>query len=198
MNLQVEEWSEKGLKSFEKHDYNSAIDCLFEAIKIDPNYFIAWFRLGVTYFQKEEYEQALTCHFRAWELNPEAITEYDIIACYDKLLALNIKDFESWRKMGDFFFHKGVYEKAIECYDRALDAKKPSDSSIILNRIYINKGVQFLGKTNYVIVDGDHLKYLMSKVEGAKNQISSEDCEKLKEIENIYKKSMKKLKDREN
>jgi len=142
MKEEAEIWSKKGLEYMDNREYKGAIWSLSKAIEINPDLGEAWFRLGVVYFQREEFEKALVCHLKVWYINPELRgIEHDIITCYDKLVEIKSKDFNTWRLIGDFYFLKGVYKLAVECYDKALAIGKPSKSSVKLNMIWTNKGI---------------------------------------------------------
>lgn len=245
MRDEAEERNKEGLDYIERGEYNNAIVSLSKAIEINPDFFDAWFRLGIAYKHKQDYENALICNIKGWEINPDSPVEHDILECYNELIELNSKSFNVWWIIGDFFFTKGVYEKALECYDKTIDIIRLSNSSIKLNKLYIKKGIAFynigeldsavnsydraleidntdeiarknkmkllneinkkkrcstcgaplnlkvgklLGERQYVIVDIEHLRFLMKKVNGAGDSESSYEYEKFKKIEANYTK----------
>ncbi len=245
MRNKIEESFKEGLRYIEKDEYNNAIDCLNKAVEIDPDFFEAWFRLGVAYFYKQDYENALICNLKAWVIRPDSSIEYDVFQCYNKLVELNSKNLNVWRKTGDFLFKRGVYKKALECYDRTIDIVRLSNSSFKLNEIFIKKGQifydmgeldsainsydkalevdrtdeiaikykmkllkeinkkkrcsecgaplklkvgQLIGDRMYVIVDVEHLRFLMGKINGNIDSGSSYELQKFRKIEENYKK----------
>ncbi len=143
MRNEAERCFEEGLVYIEQEEYNSAISSLCKAVEINPNFFEAWFRLGVAYKYKRDYEKALICNIKGWEINQNSPIENDIFECYNELIELNSKNFKVWYKMGDFQSKIGMYEKAIESYDRTIDILRRSNSSIKLNKIHTKKGIAF-------------------------------------------------------
>jgi len=141
MRDKAEEFSKEGLAYIEQGEYDNAIVSLSKAVEINPGFFEAWFRLGVAYRHKQDYENALICNLKAWEVNPDSsYIDADIFDCYNKLVVLNSKNYHVWWKIAEYFSIKGVYEEALECYDRAIDIIRLSNSSINPSELFIKKG----------------------------------------------------------
>lgn len=139
---EINQWINDGQRFIEQNDYRNAIDVLSLVIERDPDNFVSWFKLGVAYFESQDYVNALLSHIKAWCISPGYI-EFDVIKSYEKLVEMQSKNFIAWVNAGDFWYQKGVYEKALECYDRSLDSTMSKDTHVALSSIWTKKGVIF-------------------------------------------------------
>lgn len=83
-----------------KGNFQEAIRCLKEAIRIDPHYAAAFAYLGDTYLEKGLYDKA--------------------IGCYKSAIAFAPDDRENYLYLGETLTKKGLLDEAIESYRQAV------------------------------------------------------------------------------
>lgn len=82
-----------GVNYYDKQQYNNAIDCFLEAIKIDPNFSPSYYNLGVLYEYYGNNEKA--------------------IAAYKNILKLNSNDAEASYKIAQLSYKQKNYKVAL-------------------------------------------------------------------------------------
>ena len=102
----------KGLKHYNKCEYENAIENYTKAIKINSNYAGAYNNRGNIYYNKGEYDKA--------------------IMDYNEEIRLNHNYTEAYNNKGNIYYNKGEYDKAIMDYYRAIDIN-PNNTEIYYN-----------------------------------------------------------------
>ena len=120
-----------------------ALDAYDQAIRIDPEYTLAWknkkdilFEIegGIDFLEASqivtilESDQALKINpedFDTWMNKGEALDYLDryeeSIEAYDQALKINSEDIDAWMKKGDALYHLDRYEEGRAAYNQALD-----------------------------------------------------------------------------
>lgn len=84
--------------------YEQAILAYQEALKINPDFYRAWYNLGMSYQSIGEYEQAIEAYRKGLSINPDAAL--------------------AWNNLGTAYYRLNQYDEAIAAYRKALD-KQP-------------------------------------------------------------------------
>ena len=128
----------KGFGYLENGDYDSAIEAFTQAIKLDPNFAMAYNSRGNVYANTNAWE-SLHMHLTTFEdfmkipiclsslLNSEPYPtsyvkgDYDLaIADYTQAIRLEPNFTAAYTNRGDAYVHKGDYDRAITDYESAL------------------------------------------------------------------------------
>lgn len=122
---------EKGFELYNQNDFNGAIECFNDAIRINPNYVSAWNGLGCVENYRRNFDKAI---------------EY----CY-KAIELDENSSDSWNNLGYAYSYKGNFDRAIECYKKSIEIN-PLDavSQINLGNVYDSLGNHDLAITFYL------------------------------------------------
>jgi len=67
----AEEWFYKGVDLYDQGNYDEAIKCYDEAIKLNPQYAEAWSSKGNALVNQGDYDEAIKCYDEAIKLNPQ-------------------------------------------------------------------------------------------------------------------------------
>ena len=119
-------------------NYEGAIECYQEALKLNPKNANAFFGMGFRQKNLKDEVKAIESFHKALEINPnfaECYNQSGIIACeaglYDKALEaftqaikLDSKNTLYHSNMGIAYHMLGKYEDALACYDKALEIDK--------------------------------------------------------------------------
>ena len=115
-------------------DYDNAIRCFSEAIRIEPNSAPAYYMRGLSYYYKGKEDLAMADFTKAIELDPKNVdayyyrgvshyyrSEFDLsIADYNKALELNPNYSDAHCDLGLVFYETKKYEDALSHYDTAV------------------------------------------------------------------------------
>ena len=110
---------------------------LDDALKINPEFALAWHNRGITFAELEEYEEAVECYDEAIQLDPELDDTWhkkgmalyylskfkEAITCYNEAIMLNSDSPDSWHNKGMTFEQLGKHAEAATCYDQAIRLK---------------------------------------------------------------------------
>ncbi|MCK4757572.1 MAG: tetratricopeptide repeat protein, partial [Thermoplasmata archaeon] len=119
---------------FNSGNYKKAIEYYDNALKMKPNYDIAWIMKGNVLSAMERFEEAAGCFKKALEVNPDSeeswynlgaiyynLQKFDEeIQCYDRALDINPNFTKAWNNKGATLHEQGKFEEAVLCYDRVL------------------------------------------------------------------------------
>lgn len=94
-------WSEKGFELYSKNDFKGAVECFNSAVKINPNYAVAWAGLGCVANYQREFDKAIEYCYKAAELDKNSSS--------------------TWNNLGYAYSYKGNLERAVECYKQAIE-----------------------------------------------------------------------------
>ena len=109
----------------EKHDhYESAVKCYTEALKLNPQMFVAYHNRGIIYSDKGEYDAALQDFSKAIEINSD--------------------DANAYRSRGIVYSDKGEYDAALQDFSKAIEMN-PDEA----DAYYDDRGVVYLRKGEY-------------------------------------------------
>ncbi|MEQ8187823.1 MAG: tetratricopeptide repeat protein [Candidatus Eremiobacterota bacterium] len=113
----------KALRLYSHGDYEKAIDCYDEALKIDRDFASAWHGMGDCFQMLKKYDEA--------------------IKCYDKSLAVDNKYTESMYDKGLCLMLIKKYDSAIACFDRVIELDP------VFSSAFYNKGKILYEKNDY-------------------------------------------------
>lgn len=154
-SLTAYEWLSKGIQRYNKADLDGAIAAYTSALKLDPNYDLAYYDRGLAYYDKGDYDSAIADYDKAIKINPRGAVIYNnrgtawdhkhdpdkAIANYNKALDLNPNYADAYINRGIAYRNKGDHTKALADYDRALGIN-PNDIKALNNRgnVYLEIG----------------------------------------------------------
>ena len=126
-----------GRKAFEGGRYDEALRSFNEALRLKPEYDVAWILRGHTLRKMGDLEGALQCFAQALRSNAEseegwmglAATLHELrrnreeIEAYDQLLKLRPRSVEAWINRGAALHETKDYPGALACYDKVLSLR---------------------------------------------------------------------------
>ncbi len=138
-----------------KHDYDKSITEFTEAIRIDPDYWEAYYDRASSYYAKGCYDNALADYAKLIELRPDFPGAYysrgvtfekkgnyrDAIIDFTKAIELDPSMAESYNDRGNAYKDKGELDKAIADYNKAIEINpKFLSPQFNLGNIHYEKG----------------------------------------------------------
>lgn len=141
----------KGKKYFELKDYNKALACFEEAIKINPNCAEAYNERGKTFVMLKDFDRALRSYTIATSFSPDFtevwMNKADVLMvlgmyeeasrCFDEITRIEPENEKMWLVKGTFMANINLLTSALECFDKALrinpqsaEAKSKRDDTI--------------------------------------------------------------------
>jgi len=138
----------KGGVYYDLKEYDKALECYDEALKLDKTYVTAYNNKGNIYANLKKYDKALECYNKAIELDSEYasayynkgylyynLKEYDkALEWYDKAIEVDNEYVYAYNGKGYVYEGLKEYEKALEWYDKAVEV----DENYVL--AYRNRG----------------------------------------------------------
>ena len=117
--------------------YEEAIAAYDKALKIKPDYHLAWDGRGVALNELGRYEEAIAAYDKALKIKPDfheawnnrgvtlnKLGRYkEAIAAYDKAIEIKPDKYLAWHGRGNILEKLGRYKEAIAAYDKALEIK---------------------------------------------------------------------------
>jgi tetratricopeptide (TPR) repeat protein len=127
----------RGEKSYRNGDFNAAIRCFTEAIRLKPEFADAYRDRGMAYEKKDDHDKAIADYNEAIRLRPHYAAAYDsrgnaydnkgeydrAIADYREAIRLNPHDASPYYNRGIALARKGDFDKAIADYTEAIRLK---------------------------------------------------------------------------
>jgi len=146
----------EGSYYFNAGDYERAIRCCDEALKVDPTYVDAWLTKGAAYVNLCRYKKALKCYEKAAALNPEDAQAWagradvlryegrprEALVYYEKALALDSVNTGYLAGKGDALIEGGSYDEGAAILDDAAEASPTAWT-------YYYRGLGALGRGRY-------------------------------------------------
>jgi tetratricopeptide (TPR) repeat protein len=138
---------EKGKRLLEAGEHDAAIAAFSRAIRLKPDYYVAFFSRGTAYLRKGEHDKAIADFSEAIRLKPdyaEAFNnrgnayarkdEFDkAIADYSEAIRLKPDDHMAFNNRGTAYLGKGEHDRAIADYSEAIRLK-PDYAEAFFNR----------------------------------------------------------------
>jgi len=127
-------WYAKGIVLSKLKRYQEAIDCFDRATSIDVNFKKAWFEKGAAFDNLEEYEKAIACYDKTIWITLNVVNNsyrivsgnhefpYEIVRT-EGIRNIGIEYVFAWIDKGLILAKLGQYQKAIECYDKAISTR---------------------------------------------------------------------------
>jgi len=147
----------QGFEKGERGDYDGAIADYTEAIRLNPNYAMAYNNRGFAYFHKGDYDRAIVDFTQAIRIDPNYAMAYNnrgfaynrkgdydrAIANYTQALRIDPNYALAYRNRGISYHNKGDYDLAIADANTSLRIR-PNDAYTLHTR-----GYAYLGKRDY-------------------------------------------------
>ncbi|OIO21132.1 hypothetical protein COV61_04480 [Candidatus Micrarchaeota archaeon CG11_big_fil_rev_8_21_14_0_20_47_5] len=125
----------KGNDSYEKGDYEKAIEAYNTAIILNPTFSEAYFNRGLCYYNLKKFDKAVSDYSKAAEFDPKNAVIYNnrgdayyrqqnfdsAIVDYDKAITLNGRYLKAYYNRGLAYACQQEYEKAVEDFDMVID-----------------------------------------------------------------------------
>ena len=129
-----EQCVDDGIAFYDAGKYKEAIEAYNNAIRLDPNYAIAYNNRGNTYDDLKEYAKAIEDYNRAIDLNPRLAEAYfnrgntyrdlkeytKAIEDYNRAIDLNPRYAYAYYGRGLIYYYLNDYQRAIQDFDYAL------------------------------------------------------------------------------
>lgn len=147
-------WHLLGVLSYQKNSFDTSINQIEKAIKLNPNVASFYSNIGLAYHQKSQFKRAIRNFKKAIELNPnypEAFNNLanslradskknskEALACYKRALELKADYPEALNNLGNLLVENDSYEKAIKYYKEAL-RYDPQYADVFYNIGYLCK-----------------------------------------------------------
>ncbi|BAZ21868.1 TPR repeat-containing protein [Kalymmatonema gypsitolerans NIES-4073] len=124
----------QGDESFEKKQYNAAINHYNQALKLNSKDADTYYKRGLAYYHLGNYEKAIADYTQVIQINPYygkvytklGLARYHLgdyegaIADYTQAIRINPNDAVAYRNRADIRYHVGDYHGAIEDYTQAI------------------------------------------------------------------------------
>jgi tetratricopeptide (TPR) repeat protein len=155
---------ERGLSALEKSNYDLAITCFSEVIRLDPEDSMAYNNRGFAHGQKGEYDKAIADYTEAIRLNPTyALAYYNrgdaygdkgerdrAVRDYTTAIRLNPNMADAFNNRGGVYLLQAAHDRAVEDFGEAIRLN-PKHAMAFLNRgaAYAEKGQYELAIDDY-------------------------------------------------
>lgn len=147
----------EGIALKNKGDFDGAQRKYDEALRINPNYELAWADKGLAFFQRQDYANALKCFEKWTDVRPRAGVAWEhrgralihlgnfgkALECLQKAVDLAPEVWSAWDNRGRALLNLQKYDEAVTSFDRALMLKPDDLDAIAL------KGVCYARTENY-------------------------------------------------
>ena len=114
---------ETAIQLMKKDDHRSAIRILEQAVRMHPDYALAWHNLGSSYGDLKDYKQAVRCYVEAVRLNANNSTYWNNYGNYDasikallRCLQLSRSSSVVWTNLGEAYRSKERFADAAHAY----------------------------------------------------------------------------------
>jgi len=145
--IETEYYYNCGNAYLKEGDYDNAIACYTQAIKINPNYVDAYFNRGSIYYEKGDYDKAIADYTQTTKIDPNAAdaycargnayyikSDYDrAIADYTQAIKLDPNWSYAYNVRANAYHGKQDYDRAFADYDKVIKLN-PNDASAYKNR----------------------------------------------------------------
>jgi tetratricopeptide (TPR) repeat protein len=159
---------DQGMAAFEKEEYDLAIACFTEVIRLDPKIDKIHYFRGLAYFNKGEYDKAIADYDEAIHLDPSVdLLYYDrgvayldkgecdkAIADFSEAIRLAPKEakWASYSARAKAYFNKSEYDRAIADCTEAIRLNQEYAEA------YYNRGVTYEKKGDQAKAEADFAK----------------------------------------
>ena len=117
--------------------YEAAIECFNQALKLEPTSYRAWHNRGVAYGKSGRKEEAIASYDEAIEFKPDGHEAWcnrgnllhdlgrykEAIESYDKVIEFKPDCYNTWTSRGNTLHRLGRYEEAIDSFNKAIEFK---------------------------------------------------------------------------
>ena len=149
-------YSNQASDKFMKKDFQGAMSCLNEAVKINPNNPQLYLNRGFVSHVLYDYESAMADYNQALKINPKFAFAYNnrgvlkvslndiegAMADYETALAINPKYSDVYYNRGNLRYMLDDLQGALEDYDKAIELN-PKDSEAYNNRGVVKKRMDY-------------------------------------------------------
>lgn len=133
--------------------YDKAMDLYDKALKMNPEYELAWMNKGQNYLLMELYSDALKCfqHYNtispryalAWEGQGKCYIHLmkfnESLSCFDKAIEYSPDTWSIWDNRGRALLKLERFEEAVDSFDKAINLKSDDYEAIFLKGICLSE-----------------------------------------------------------
>ncbi len=166
-------WYNKAFELSKNKAFDEAIESFEKAVMSDPNFIDAWFGLGYVHDIKKDYDDAIMCFQEALKLDPgnEAIKKnlaYVFSSLvfisqnaekdeewFEELLQQDLRDYNTWFKLGSYSSSQGRFDEAIKCYQSCIELEMGNEVCAIA---WDQMGTIFRRKKSYHMANECYIK----------------------------------------
>lgn len=158
----VKDCGKKGQMLIESGEYEKAVECFDELIKLDVGNYKAWGNKGIALSYLKKSEEAKRCFEEVVKIKPDSSTGWfnmgtwfrdsndteKAVECYNKAIAIDPGNSMAWEDKGVMLGRINKHQEALECFEKAIKVGSAKDV------YWENKGIALekLGKYEDSIV----------------------------------------------
>lgn len=167
VDSRVKQLYQEGSYFYNREDYKQAILKFKRALQISPD-LIGYYNLGIIYEKRGMVKEAIQMYRETLKIEPNfQIVENRLnVLCQREFIKQNTRDFEGYKKLGEYYFKNYDYPEAIGAYTECLEINdklklRDNDRKIVdISSVYYNLGKAYFSQGDYDKAAGEFRKAL--------------------------------------